>query len=199
MVSDSGCGMDQQTQERIFDPFFTTKFAGRGLGLSAVLGIVRSHRGALTVESKPGDGATFSVFLPVSERQPAPVEQPGAVSVSRGSGVVLIVDDEELVRTTASMVLERAGYEVLVAEDGEKALAILESRKGRVALVLLDMTMPVLSGEETLDRLLTLWPRAGVLATSGYDEQEARSRLGPPGSRLRPQTVQRRATDHPGR
>jgi CheY-like chemotaxis protein len=92
--------------------------------------------------------------------------------------VVLIVDDEELVRATASAVLEKAGYEVLLAEDGEQALAVLELRRGRIDLVLLDMTMPVLSGEETLDRLLARWPRAGILATSGYDEQESRRRLG---------------------
>ena len=177
VVRDSGCGMDQQTLERIFDPFFTTKFAGRGLGLSAVLGIVRSHRGALTVESRRGEGATFSVVLPASERQLV-VAEPAPVSLSTGSGVVLIVDDEELVRATASAVLEKAGYEVLLAEDGERALAVLESRRGRIDLVLLDLTMPVLSGEETLDRLLARWPRAGILATSGYDEQESRRRLG---------------------
>ena len=177
VVRDTGAGMDEQTQARIFDPFFTTKFAGRGLGLSAVLGIIRGHRGALLLESQPGRGTTFRVFFPVSGQtaeMPAPQQQ----FTTRGRGTVLVVDDEDLVRRTAQLVLTSAGYEVITATDGSGALGEYEAMPGRIDAVLLDMTMPVMSGEETLTHLLDRWPQAAVIVTSGYDEQEAQRRLG---------------------
>jgi CheY-like chemotaxis protein len=178
VVRDNGSGMDSHALGRIFEPFYSTKFAGRGLGLSAVLGIVRSHRGALTVDSKPGAGATFRVYLPASQRAAAPVPTPASAVAAKGRGVVLVVDDEEVVRRTARAALDRAGYEVLLAEDGERALAVLDSAAGRIDVVLLDMTMPVMNGEETLQHLMARWPRTAVVASSGYDEQESRRRLG---------------------
>src|SRR5262249_4635664 len=122
-VSDNGIGMDAATQARIFDPFFTTKFEGRGLGLSAVLGIVRGHRGTLTLRSVLGEGSTLSVLLPASETA-RPVEPPGPVrsATPAGSGTILVVDDEPAVRFLAQQVLEREGYQVLLAENGQAAV-----------------------------------------------------------------------------
>jgi len=168
--------MDEQTKSRIFDPFYSTKFTGRGLGLSAVLGIVRAHRGALLVESQPGAGTTFHVLFPVAEAKQVPVEAPPA-KVSRGRGLVLIVDDETAVRRTAAALLRAAGYETLSATNGQAALAVYAAMPDRIDAVLLDMTMPVMNGKETLGRLLAQWPNAVVVATSGYDETEAQARL----------------------
>ena len=177
VVRDTGAGMDEETKARIFDPFFTTKFAGRGLGLSAVLGIIRGHRGALLLESNPGKGTTFRVFLPVSEKEAETAPAP-AQFTTHGRGTVLVVDDEDVVRRTAQLVLTSAGYEVVTATDGTGALTAYEAMPGQIDAVLLDMTMPVMSGEETLTRLLGQWPQAAVIVTSGYDEQEAQRRLG---------------------
>jgi PAS domain S-box-containing protein len=175
-VHDSGCGMDEQTLARIFDPFFTTKFAGRGLGLSAVLGIVRAHKGALKVYSKPGQGTTFKVLLPASANRVADAAGPAAGNL-RGSGTVLVVDDEELVRAAARHALERYGYRIIAAEDGAAALEIYKGDPGRVSLVLLDLTMPVMSGEETLRQLQMVNPKVKVLLTSGYNQVEAIQRF----------------------
>lgn len=171
-VHDTGCGMDQATLARIFDPFFTTKFTGRGLGLSAVQGIVRGHKGAIKVYSQPGKGTTFKVFLPVTE-QPAR-SSPVVPAVMNGGGeLVLVVDDEEIIRRTAKSMLERHGYTVVVAEDGQRGLEIFRIVYDKVAAVLLDMTMPVLGGEETFSRLKEIRPDVKVLLSSGYNESEA--------------------------
>jgi PAS domain S-box-containing protein len=172
VVEDSGCGMDADTLQRIFDPFFTTKFAGRGLGLAAVLGIVRSHRGGLEVTSTPHIGTTFKVFFPAI---------PGAVEVSgvpqsmadwTGAGVALIVDDEAQVRDVASQMAARAGYEVDVAIDGVEALDRVNQNPNRYAFILLDLNMPRMGGEETLQHIRRTQPQVPVLLSSGYDEGE---------------------------
>jgi PAS domain S-box-containing protein len=174
-VHDAGCGMSEETLKKIFDPFFTTKFAGRGLGLSAVLGIVRAHSGALKVYSQPGRGTTFKLLFPIS-KEAAAAEPAGEVRDLAGSGTVLIVDDEEVVRRTASHALERYGYRTILAGDGREAIQIYQ-REPEISLVLLDLTMPVMSGEEALRGLQTINPGVRVLLTSGYNEVEAVQRF----------------------
>jgi PAS domain S-box-containing protein len=172
-VSDNGSGMDNATRARIFDPFFTTKFTGRGLGLAAVLGIIRGHRGTIRVSSLPGLGTCFQVFFPASRKTVERTLFTLANDCLQGDGTVLIVDDEEIVRVAARTVLESFGYTVFEAENGREALSVYERHEGEISVVLLDMTMPVMSGVETQQHLLELDPEAVVIATSGYNESEA--------------------------
>ncbi len=177
-VRDDGCGMDEATQSRIFDPFFTTKFTGRGLGLAAVSGIVRSHRGALHVNSAPGRGSSFEVlFAAMSKR--VPVREPAREFEDlTGSGLVLVIDDENAVRSTAAAALGRYGYRVEVAHDGAAGVEAFRRHPEKFAAILLDLTMPVLGGEKTLARIREIRPQVPVVASSGHSEEEAVRRFG---------------------
>jgi PAS domain S-box-containing protein len=172
-VGDTGCGMDDGTKARIFDPFFSTKFTGRGLGLAAVSGIVRAHNGGIAVTTAPGAGSCFTVLFPVDD--PGKLRHAAKIrsTSTQGAGTVLVVDDEALVRDMARQALERHGYNVLVADSGPAAIDVFKRHPGDIALVVLDLSMPGLSGEETLPELRKIRPDVGVIISSGYSESEA--------------------------
>jgi PAS domain S-box-containing protein len=176
-VRDTGSGMDQETLKRIFDPFFSTKFLGRGLGLSAALGIVRGHKGALKITSAPGQGTVFEVLFPAGESAPVRTLPREETALARGRGVILVVDDEQMVGNMAQTALTRAGYEILRAANGAEALSVFARNASRISLVLLDLVMPVMSGAEVLPHLLTMKPELPVIVSSGHREEECRVRL----------------------
>jgi PAS domain S-box-containing protein len=176
-VHDNGCGMDEATQARIFDPFFTTKFTGRGLGLAAVQGIVRNNGGAILVESAPNQGTTFRILL----RPGTPAAMaPNVVEIDEGrpaqAAHILVVDDEQLVLTVARAALERAGCQVTLASSGPEAIEFLRSSEEGYSLIVLDLSMPGMSGIETLAELRALNPAVPILLASGYSEAEMRQR-----------------------
>ncbi len=174
-VTDSGCGMDGKTRARIFEPFFTTKSEakGTGLGLSTVYGIISQSGGHIAVDSAPGEGTTFSIHLPLvedGETEPIPEsDSSNRRQHTAGTGTVLLVEDEDAVRGLAQRVLQRAGYEVLPAPNGDLALRIVDER-GQPDLLLTDMVMPGMSGRELTDTLRDRWPDLPVIVMSGYNE-----------------------------
>jgi signal transduction histidine kinase/ActR/RegA family two-component response regulator len=168
-VRDNGSGMSDETMNRIFEPFFTTKFTGRGLGLSAVQGIIHNHGGALMVASQLGVGTTFSVYLPATART-ASLAVETTISTLEGSETVLIVDDEQVARQLGLLTLANLGYQVLLAADGEEGLSVFRQMRDSINLIVLDLTMPGLSGQDVLMEIALLGGQVPILLTSGYDQ-----------------------------
>jgi PAS domain S-box-containing protein len=178
-IGDNGSGMTPDTLGRIFDPFFSTKFAGRGLGLAAVMGIVRSHRGLIRIRTAPGEGTAFRILFPaVSGTAMKPGKPSAERSDWRGSGTILVVEDEEGVREVVERMLQEIGFQTIGAEDGRHALDIMERVGDNITAVLLDLSMPRMGGAETLRRLRALWPKLPVLMMSGYTEQSVAPQFG---------------------
>jgi two-component system cell cycle sensor histidine kinase/response regulator CckA len=176
-VSDTGAGMDPATIVRMFDPFFTTKFAGRGLGLSAVRGIMRGHKGTLSVSSQPGHGTTMRALFPVGGSAAKPDREPAFDPSWRSQGTILVVDDEQSVREVGRRMLEGLGFSVIWAADGEGAVAAYRRARESIRAVLLDMTMPVMNGEETFIALERINPEVKVVLCSGYTQEDAMERF----------------------
>ena len=168
-VTDTGIGMDEDTQQRIFDPFFTTKEMGRGtgLGLASAYGILKNHSGFINVYSEKEEGTTFNIYLPASEKKVIE-EKELSKGVLRGSEAVLLVDDEDMIVDVGEQLLQKLGYEVLIARSGKEATEIYEKNKDKIDIVILDMIMPDMSGGDTFDRLRKINPYIKVLLSSGY-------------------------------
>jgi CheY-like chemotaxis protein len=168
--------MDRETQAKIFDPFFTTKFTGRGLGMAAVLGIIRGHRGAIRIQSEPGKGSRFTVLFPAGAES---VEEAGVESEAgpwQGSGLVLLVDDEEGVRTIGSEMLSALGFDVITAVDGRDALQKFREHRD-IGMVILDLTMPQMDGEQCFRELKAMDPTLRIFMSSGFSEHDVTTKF----------------------
>jgi CheY-like chemotaxis protein len=170
-IADNGVGMDEATSRRVFEPFFTTKSLGRGtgLGLSTAYGIIKQHEGWITLESEAGSGTTFRCYFPRSTDLPEETAViPEAMGSPQGKETILLVDDEEMIRNLGSLILEKQGYMVIVAKDGQEAIDIYLARKKEIDLVILDLTMPHMTGLEVLERIRAVDPLVKVVLSSGY-------------------------------
>ena len=175
-VIDEGCGMDAETINRIFEPFFTTKFTGRGLGMSAMLGTVKSHKGVIQIQSIFGEGTRFNILFPAVDNVDVEIIvdekiEPHFIAAHR-QGKILIVDDEEVVLETMQVILEDLGYETLLAHNGKQALEVYSANQQEISLVLMDMTMPEMSGKDCMIELLKINPEVQVILSSGYTEDD---------------------------
>ena len=175
-VKDDGCGMDEAIQARVFDPFFTTKLMGRGLGMAAVLGVARGHGGAVQIESAPGRGTSVRVSLPAHKQRSA-VAKPVRPLPFEGTGTALIIDDEEGVRRVAQRMLQRFGFSVRTASDGVEGIEEFRQHDSEIAVILLDLTMPRLSGEETFRALRQIRPDVPIILSSGYSSESLQAGL----------------------
>jgi len=177
-ISDTGHGMTKDIQDKIFNPFFTTKFTGRGLGLSAVLGIIRSHRGTMTVASHPDSGSSFTAFFPamaaIATEEPYVATTP---KIWQSEGMILVIDDEEIVRNITKSLLSNAGFKVITARDGLEGLDLIKKHADEVNAVLLDLTMPRMSGEEVFHELRRIRPDIPIILISGYNVMDAEKRF----------------------
>ncbi len=184
-VSDTGVGLAAEKIERIFDPFYSTKGAGRGLGLAAILGIARGHGGAIQVDSEPEKGTTIRLLLPVSDQSETSADselrRSGRSGQWQGGATILVVDDEPQVRAVAKRLLERAGFEVVAVVDGQAAVDFQREHPDEIDAVLLDVSMPRMSGAETFRAVRRVQPELGILLISGYDEHETTRKLGKEG------------------
>jgi two-component system cell cycle sensor histidine kinase/response regulator CckA len=172
-VSDNGCGMGPATQAKIFDPFFSTKFIGRGLGLSAVLGIVRGHKGAIKVYSELGRGSTLKLLFPAAEEGASCLKVAPPQPILQRRGTVLVVDDEEVVRGVASRILGSYGFDVILANDGREGVARFRQHRAEIVAILMDLTMPAMDGVDAFREIRKLDEQVPVLLMSGYNEQDA--------------------------
>ncbi len=169
-ITDNGIGMDEATRKRVFEPFFTTKARGHGtgLGLSAAYNIIKNHGGFITLYSEKGEGSTFNLYLPASEKALKAEDTASHEKIVEGEGTILLVDDEEMIREIGREMITTLGYQALVAAGGEEALRVYKEKNDQIDLVILDLIMPKMSGTETFDRLRALNPKARILLSSGY-------------------------------
>jgi PAS domain S-box-containing protein len=170
IVADTGTGMDERTKERIFEPFFTTKEIGRGtgLGLSSVYGIIKGHGGFINVFSEMGKGTAFHIYLPISDREAPPMEKPAEEKLYKGGESILVVDDEEVILSVCRGILEKLGYRIMVAKSGQEAVERYRENQQEIDLILMDMVMPGMGGEETFDRLRSINPKVRIILSTGF-------------------------------